>query len=67
MSGQIPRRDDETHYRREAAREQAFERRQSALHAGLPRRMDIIRRVKAGELSWDETRRQIKSGFKPKE
>jgi hypothetical protein len=51
---------DEQYYRRRAAEDAARARRKAERDADMPRRMEILARVKAGEITLTEGQRMIR-------
>jgi len=55
-----PTRREQKRDRAERARRAARQRRKDALNADVPRRMEILSRVKAGEITLAEAQRMIR-------
>ena len=54
---------DKRHYKRLAVNDRARRQRQDALQSDLPRRMAILKRVKAGEITLKEGQKLIRDGI----
>jgi hypothetical protein len=56
---------DERYYKRLAAENKARAERRKRLEADMPRRRELLARVKAGEITFDEARRMIRKPNTP--
>ena len=58
-------KSDERWYRRQAEKKRTRQAWLEAMQTDLPRRIKILARVKAGEISLEEGQRLIRAGYQP--